>query len=87
MRSPNDLPTTDEVVALESIQQLTRWHQQGRAPALHAVPNDQWVLIFDTNGWVQGEPDPRSGKPMLRFSTGHHPTIVAAVQAAQEVIK
>jgi hypothetical protein len=71
-----------------AITQLEVWRASGLYPELHTTP-DGWSLVIRTSNWhaFQDDATYREKAQRLSYATGWHPTIVAAVQAAQEVIK
>lgn len=69
-----------------AFQQLEAWKARGYDPQLLGSPGG-WTLILDQTRWGQLEINERNDKSVLRFGSGLHPTPIAAIQAAQEVIK
>lgn len=77
----------DDAAAVFAVEQLERWRANGFYPSLYPAP-DGWTIALSTNEWfVMDEVNIRSSRRSMKFASGHHPSIVAAVQAAQEVIK
>jgi hypothetical protein len=79
-------PTPEETAIIESVRQLELWHERGYEPQIYGH-SQGWAVLLDQTKWGQRAINEREHESLLRFTTRYHPTFIAAVQKAMEVIK
>lgn len=74
---PSTPKTPEESAMIKAIRQLETWRERGYELQVRSTDS----------GWVSALNEDDDNTVTLRFNSGYHPTFVAAVQKAMEVIK